>query len=143
MSLIRHGIDLIEVSRIQQMVDSHGDRFLQRVFTTTEIAYAQSSKKRSAEHFAGRFAVKEAVLKAIGTGWRNGIAWTDIEIINDQTGRPSITTSGQVQVIADQLGITYWEVSLSHTDTHAIGSAIAMVSHHCDDQPNRLNGGTS
>jgi holo-[acyl-carrier protein] synthase len=126
MRLIGHGIDLVDVSRIGKMIDDHAQRFLDRCFTPQEQAYASASHYRRLEHLAGRFAAKEAVLKALGTGWRHGIAWTDIEIAHSDAGQPIARLSGQAQRFAQSMGIASWLVSISHTDTHAIASAIAM-----------------
>ena len=108
------------------MLSDHHERFRDRVFTPDEIAYCESSRKRSAEHFAARFAAKEAVLKALGTGWRDGIAWTDIEIRRDPAGVPSVHLSGQAASLAAAAGITRWLISLSHTADLAQASAIGL-----------------
>jgi len=124
-TIIGHGIDLVDNRRIADLIQKHGERFLARIFTSTERAYADSSKKRNIEHYAARFAAKEATLKAIGTGWRNGIAWTDIEIVREPSGKPNIILTGKAAEIAHQQGISAWQISISHTETHAIASVIA------------------
>jgi holo-[acyl-carrier protein] synthase len=124
--MLGHGIDIVETARIREMVEEHGQRFLDRVFTAREQAYCTAREKRYYEHLAGRFAAKEAVLKVIGTGWRNGIAWTDIEVVNHESGQPSLVLTGQVQRIAEQMGITRWLLSISHITTHATASAIGV-----------------
>lgn len=124
MQIIGTGIDLVEVSRIGRMVENHGERFLNRCFTEAEQAYANAGRKRRIEHYAARFACKEAVLKVLGTGWRHGIAWTDIEVIREPSGKPRLEISGRCLEIAEELGIEHWHISLSHTETHAIASAI-------------------
>jgi holo-[acyl-carrier protein] synthase len=124
--IIAHGIDLVDCSRIKEMLERHGDRFLERVFTEKEQAYANANKNR-VEKLAGRFAVKEAVLKLLGTGWRGKIAWTDIEVVNDELGRPVVVISGEVKVIADRLGIGQISVSITHTSNFVIASAVAMA----------------
>lgn len=126
MNLIAHGIDLVDFPRIEQLAERHGKRFLNRVFTQAEQAYADSNKNRM-EKLAGRFAAKEAILKLIGTGWRGKIAWTDIEVINDSAGAPKVTLSGEVEKIADKLGITQISVSITHTANFAIASAVALA----------------
>ncbi len=108
------------------MLADHPERFRDRVFTPDEIAYCEASRKRAAEHFAARFAAKEAVLKALGTGWRDGIAWTDIEIRRDPAGIPSIRLSGEAAAIAAEHGIRAWLVSLTHTTTLAQASVLAL-----------------
>lgn len=124
MSVMAHGIDLVEIARVAAMVERHGDRFLQRCFTAGERAYADTNTKRANETLAARFAAKEAVLKAIGTGWRDGIAWTDIEVVRLPSGQPTLSITGEAAKVADGLGLTEWSISLSHTDTHAMASAI-------------------
>jgi len=127
MGFLGHGVDLVEVSRIADMVDRHGDRFLTRCFTESERKYALGRKRRD-EHLAARFAAKEAALKAIGTGWRSGIAWTDVEVILAPSGAPSVRLSGRADEIAGDLGVTDWLLSLSHAGGFAIASAIALGS---------------
>ncbi len=124
MRIIGHGIDLIEVSRIREMLDRHPDRFAERVFTQRERDYA-ADRKRGVESLAARFAAKEAVFKALGTGWRDGLAWTEIEIMNDAMGKPSVVLTGAAAARAASLGIDSWQISLSHTADHAMASAIA------------------
>ena len=125
MQVLAHGIDLVEVARIGRMVTDHGDSFLTRCFTDSERAYAGDRKRRD-EHLAARFAAKEAVLKALGTGWANGIAWTDVEVVLLPSGQPTISLDGRAAEIAQSHGITRWLVSLSHTETHALASVIAL-----------------
>jgi holo-[acyl-carrier protein] synthase len=127
MSLIGHGIDLVEIARIRRLHDEHGQHFLDRVFTPAEQKYCADNPKRYFEHLAGRFAAKEAVLKVLGTGWRGKIAWTDIEVIRDPSGQPGIELSGECARIAANLGINRWLVSLSHIETHATASAIGVA----------------
>ncbi|MHC4167427.1 MAG: holo-ACP synthase, partial [Planctomycetota bacterium] len=102
------------------------ERFVKRVFTDAEQAYARANKNEI-EKLAGRFAAKEAVLKLIGTGWRGKIAWTDIEIINNAAGQPEVTVVGEVRRIADELGIDHISVSITHTANFAIASAVALA----------------
>ncbi len=126
MGIVAHGIDLVDCPRIEQMIDRHGERFVRRVFTDTEQAYAKANKNEI-EKLAGRFAAKEAVLKLIGTGWRGKIAWTDIEIINNAAGQPEVTVTGEVKRIAGELGIDHISVSITHTANFAIASAVALT----------------
>lgn len=126
MPILGHGIDIVETARIQQMLDEHGQRFLDRCFSPAEQAYCATNTKRYIEHLSGRFAAKEAVLKVLGTGWRGGIAWTDIEVLRDPSGQPKIRLSGECARIAQRLGISRWHVSISHISTHATASAIGM-----------------
>ncbi len=124
MPVIGHGIDIVETARIRKLIEEHGDHFLNRVFTPAEQQYCNASKKRSTEHYAGRFAAKEAVLKVLGTGWRGAIAWTDIEITKDLSGQPRILLTGECARLAAENGITHWHLSISHIETHATASAI-------------------
>ena len=109
------------------MVQRHGERFLKRVFTDAERAYAKANRNEM-EKLAGRFAAKEAILKLMGTGWRGKIAWTDIEIINNAVGQPEVTLSGEVKAIAEALGITHISISITHTANFAIASAVALAA---------------
>jgi holo-[acyl-carrier protein] synthase len=126
MGIIAHGIDLVDFPRIEDMVARHGERFLERVFTAAEQKYANANKN-SIEKLAGRFAAKEAVLKLVGTGWRGKIAWTDIEVVNNEAGQPQVKLSGEVRKIADKLGISKISVSITHTANFAIASAVALT----------------
>jgi holo-[acyl-carrier protein] synthase len=128
MPIIGHGIDIVETARIKQLVETHGPHFLDRVFTPAEQAYCLKSTKRYFEHLAGRFAAKEAVLKVLGTGWRGGIAWTDIEVLRETSGQPKIALTGETLRIATELGIARWHISISHIETHATASAIGLRS---------------
>ncbi len=132
MEIIAHGIDLVDCPRIEQMIERHGERFIKRVFTETEQAYAEANKNE-VEKLAGRFAAKEAILKLIGTGWRGKIAWTDIEIINNAAGQPEVTLGGEVKKIADKLGIKHISVSITHTANFAIASAVALAQSNEDE----------
>jgi holo-[acyl-carrier protein] synthase len=126
MPILGHGIDIVETERVRRLVDEHGQRFLDRVFTASEQEYCQKNPKRLYEHLAGRFAAKEAVLKVLGTGWRGGIAWTDVEVLKEPSGQPRVRLSGECARIADELGIVRWHLSISHIETHATASAIGL-----------------
>ena len=130
MRIIGHGIDLTEVKRIAAMLDAHGQRFLERCFTADERAYAESSGRGRAERYAARFAGKEAVLKSLGTGLSGGARWTDVAIVHEDSGRPSVRLSGSCADVAHALGVRSWHVSLSHSGGLAMASAIA-----CGDPP--------
>lgn len=131
MEIIAHGIDLVDCPRIDEMINRHGRRFVDRVFTAAEQAYADANKDR-VEKFAGRFAAKEAILKLMGTGWRGKIAWTDIEVVNNAAGQPEVTLNGEVKKIADGFGIKHISVSITHTANFAIASAVALAQ-NCRD----------
>ena len=127
MNIIGHGIDIIEIKDIKELIERSGHHFETRCFTATECSAARSDANRI-QYLAGRFAAKEAVLKAIGTGWSQGISWTDIEIQRLPTGRPSVVLYSRCQEIAAELGITMWLLSISHTPSYAVASAIAVSS---------------
>ena len=126
MQKILNGIDLVDFNRIDQMLEKHGERFLNRIFTDKELQYAQNVKN-NIEKLSGRFACKEAVLKMLGTGWRGKIAWTDIEITNNSLGRPQVNLTGEVQKIAKQIKIKQITISITHTSNFAIASAVALA----------------
>jgi holo-[acyl-carrier protein] synthase len=123
--VIGHGVDLVEIARIESMLVEHGSRFRQRCFTSAEQAYAEAAAGRRAERYAVRFACKEAVLKALGTGWRDGIAWTDIAVVHEPSGRPGVELGGRCAEIAADLGVRRWHVSLTHAGAYAAASALA------------------
>lgn len=137
MRIIGHGIDIVEVARIAQMHEKHGAHFLDRCFTPAEQTYCLDGKsgKRRYEHLAGRFAAKEAILKVLGTGWRGQIAWTDLEIISDPLGKPTLTLTGESARIARQLDIVHWHISISHISTHATASAIGTTAEANPNEP--------
>ena len=135
MPILGHGIDIVETERIKKLAEHHGQHFLDRVFTAEEQRYCAASPKRYYEHLAGRFAAKEAVLKVLGTGWRGGIAWTDIEVVKETSGQPRIVLSGECERIAKGLGICRWHVSISHIETHATASAIGLKAAKTPTQP--------
>ena len=122
--IIGHGVDIVETARIKQLLGEHPERFLERCFTPGEQADSKSSR-RHLEHLAARFAAKEAALKALGTGWSQGIGWTDIEVVRAESGKPSLKISGRAAEIAHQQGITAWHLSMSHIESTAIASVIA------------------
>ena len=123
MTILGHGVDMVDCARLAKSIERHGRRFLERVFTAAELDYSLGGPRQT-EHLAGRFAATEAVLKVLGTGWQNGISWRDIEVRNEPSGRPMIRLSGRCREIADGLGMTEVLVSISHIKTHAIASAI-------------------
>ncbi|MHC5059837.1 MAG: holo-ACP synthase [Planctomycetota bacterium] len=126
MNAILHGIDLVDFPRIESMVERHGQRFMDRVFTGREQADARAVHN-CVEKLAGRFAAKEAVLKLLGTGWRGKIAWTDIEVTNNSLGQPEVVITGEVKRIADKAGIGQIALSITHTANFAIASAVSLA----------------
>ncbi|MFM2124128.1 MAG: hypothetical protein RL328_579 [Acidobacteriota bacterium] len=122
--IVGTGIDLCEVDRIQKAVDApHGARLVERVFTPREIAYARA-KAWPYERFAARFAAKEAGMKALGTGWRNGVTWQDLEVSNLRSGRPTLVLHGRAAEIAAGLGVRNVSLSLTHTAEQAMAMVI-------------------
>lgn len=122
--ILGHGIDVVEVDRVAALLERHGERFLRRVFTEEEQRLVGESRTRVIS-LAGRFAAKEAVLKALGTGWSGGIEWTDVEIGAEPAGRPLVRLSGVAGEVAARLGVIAWHLSISHTRDLATASAIA------------------
>lgn len=116
------GIDIIEVDRIKRLV-SRQDRFIQRIFTQGEVEYCECKKNKD-QNYAARFAVKEAFLKAIGTGWREGVAFKEIEVVNNEKGKPELVLSGTAQKITQGMDVTNVQVSISHLKHIAIGMVI-------------------
>ncbi len=124
MGIVGTGIDIVEMRRIEEVLDRHGDRFLRRVFTEGEIEYAESTESMI-EHLAGRFAVKEAVFKALGTGWTGQVRWRDVEVQLRPTGEPVVRLSGGARQRAEERGIGRMHISISHTGNYAAAHAIA------------------
>jgi len=125
MSIVGHGIDLIECARIAKVFEAHGQRFLDRILTEAEQQRARQFKD-PIPFIAGRFAAKEAILKTIGAGWRGNIAWTDMEILPDDLGRPVVSLAGETARQAQRLGIRRVLVSITHTSEIAGASAIGL-----------------
>ena len=123
--IIGIGTDITECLRIARMIERYGEVFINRVYTSEEIRYCQS-RAQATQHFTGRWAAKEAILKALGTGWRGGIAWRDVEVRNEPGGQPIVAVQGGVKEVVEQLGITKLLVSISHCRTHAMAYAIAL-----------------
>ena len=121
--IVGTGVDIAEVKRVQQALDRFGDRFLLRVFTPDEVRYC-TKRHNVAERLAARFAAKEAAMKAIGTGWRNGVSWRDFEVARQPGGRPLLRLSGRGAEIAAALGCRRTHLSLSHTASQAIAYVI-------------------
>lgn len=123
--IIGLGTDITECLRIARMIEHHAEMFIDRVYTTREARYCRS-RKQSTESFTGRWCAKEAILKALGTGWRSGISWRDMEILNDPAGRPTVELSGGALEVAEELGIAEILITISHCHTHATATAIAV-----------------
>ena len=123
MSIVGHGIDLIECGRIAKVLENHQERFLNRVLTPAEQARAKQFKD-PIPYIAGRWSAKEAILKMIGTGWRGQIAWTDMEILPNELGEPIVKLSGETARLSKEKGITRIHLSITHTEHYASASAI-------------------
>ncbi len=124
MQIFGIGTDITECLRIARMIERHGELFITRVYTDVEIAYC-STRKAATQHYAGRWAAKEAVLKALGTGWRRGISWRDIEVRNLPSGAPTIFLRGGAREVFEKSAIQKMHISLSHCRSHATAYAIA------------------
>lgn len=125
MEIIGIGTDITECLRIARMIERHGEMFVDRVYTPEEVRYCQN-RKQSTQHFAGRWAAKEAVLKALGTGWVRGVSWRDIEILSQSGGKPVVAIHDGAKEVARRLGVTKVFVSISHCRTHATAYAVAV-----------------
>ena len=123
MSVLGIGVDLVECARIQHSLDRFGEKFLLRVFTEDEIDYSMSMKF-PARHLAARFAGKEAVAKAFGTGIGKAMGWRNIDIRKKKSGEPFLIFSGSAQELATKRGITSALITLSHTDHHAMACVV-------------------
>ena len=121
--IVGTGVDIVEVPRVAAAIERFGKRFLQRIYTDAEIRYCQS-RRNSVERFAARFAAKEAALKALGTGWRMGVAWKEVEVRREPGGRPTVHFSGRAAEFATRLRMKHASLSLSHTAEQAIAQVI-------------------
>jgi holo-[acyl-carrier protein] synthase len=121
---LRVGLDAVGVERLQRLVEGDARR-QERLFTTSELEYCRG-KRRCYEHMAARFAAKEAVLKAFGTGISQRMRWTDVEVLNERSGRPRVRLGGAVAAFAEQHGLRDLDVSLSHTEGLALAQAVTV-----------------
>jgi holo-[acyl-carrier protein] synthase len=119
--ILRTGVDLIEIDRVEDVVRRHGTRYLDRIYTRGE----QDQSRHNTQFLAGRFAAKEAVAKALGTGIGD-VGWLDIEILGDEQNAPTLVLNGAAKRRAAELGLTDWSVSISHSMTHAVAFAVAI-----------------
>ena len=123
MSVLGVGVDLVETKRIENSLERFGERFLQRVFTKAEVAYCKSMKF-PARHLAARFAAKEAVSKAFGTGIGHAMGWRDIEVQKKESGEPFVVLSGKAKELAAARGVASVWISLSHTDDYSAATIV-------------------
>ena len=123
MKIVGIGLDLVRIARIRAITERWQERFLQRLYTDAERQYCFRLSSPYAS-LAGRFAVKEAILKALGTGWSAGVRWSDIQVLNDSAGRPVATVHGRVGALVREASVTGIHVSLSHDAEYAIAEAV-------------------
>jgi holo-[acyl-carrier protein] synthase len=127
--IVSIGVDLIEIDRIEKALQDErtGMRFRDRVFTPKEIQYCENKRHRGRyESYAGRFAAKEAVMKALGRGWGSKVRWVDIEVARASSGKPDIVLHGSTAALAASLGIRRWALSITHTRDHGLAYVVAQ-----------------
>ena len=125
--IIGLGTDIVEIVRIGEMIDRHGESFLNRIYTEEEIRYCQK-RKHCNEAFAGRWAAKEAIMKVLGTGFVRGIGWQDIEVLAEKNGKPYVKMQGGAGEHARRIGIDEVLITISHCSTYATATAIGVAS---------------
>ena len=118
--IIGLGVDIAEVGRVKAAIERHGETFLRRLYTPTEREYCERFKNK----YAGRFAAKEAAMKALGTGWSRGVRWVDVEVVRQRGGRPTVKLHGEAGKIADRLGVKNTSLSITHTAEQAFAQVI-------------------
>jgi len=117
------GLDIAEIDRIEAAITRHGTPFLERVFTPGEVAYCERYRNKF-ERYAGRFAAKEAAMKALGTGWRRGVRWRDIEVTRELSGKPTLRLEGVARQVADALGVRNISLTISYSGNWALAEVI-------------------
>jgi holo-[acyl-carrier protein] synthase len=117
------GLDIAEIDRIEAAIVRHGAPILERLFTPSEVAYCESYKNRF-ERYAGRFAAKEAAMKALGTGWRHGVRWRDIEVTREPSGKPTLRLDGMARSFAERLSVKYISITITHSGNFALAQVI-------------------
>jgi len=117
------GLDIAEIDRIEAAISRHGAPFLERLFTPAEASYCERYKNRF-ERYAGRFAAKEAAMKALGTGWSRGVRWRDVEVVREPGGRPTLRLAGVARKIADGLGVKNISLTITHSGNFALAQVI-------------------
>ena len=123
--IIGIGTEITECLRIARMIERHGEQFVGRVYTAAEVRYCQG-RPQSTQHFAARWAAKQAIVKALGAGSSRGLTWTEIEIRRDETGRPAVAVRGAIKDLIERQGVSEVLVTFSHCRTHATAYALAM-----------------
>jgi len=117
------GVDIAEVARVKAAIERHGETFLRRVYTPKEREYCERFKNKY-ERYAGRFAAKEAAMKALGTGWSRGVRWVDVEVVREKGGRPTIKLAGEASNVAERMGVKNMALSITHTADQAFAQVI-------------------
>jgi holo-[acyl-carrier protein] synthase len=133
MNVVGIGTNIVECLRIAQLIERHGELFLMRVFTPREIEFC-SARTAATQHYAGRWAAKEAVLKALGTSWTSSISWRDIEIRPQDNGGSTVALAGGAREVCERAGVGEMLISISHCRTHATAFAMALASEEVDDE---------
>ena len=121
--IIGLGLDIAEIDRIGAAIKRHGAAFLERIYTPSEVEYCESHKNRF-ERYAARFAAKEAAMKALGTGWRRGVRWRDIEVAREPSGKPTLRLEGVTREIAQQMGVKNIALTITHSGNLALAQVI-------------------
>jgi holo-[acyl-carrier protein] synthase len=121
--IVGMGIDIAEVDRVKAAIERHGEAFLRRLYTQREREYCEKFKNKY-ERYAGRFAAKEATMKALGTGWSRGVRWVDVEVVRQSGGRPTISLAGEAAKVASALGVERVALSITHTSAQAFAQVI-------------------
>jgi holo-[acyl-carrier protein] synthase len=121
--IVGMGVDLADVARVRLAIERRGEAFLKRIYTGKERAYCERFKNKY-ERYAGRFAAKEAAMKALGTGWRRGVRWLDLEVVREPSGRPTMALHGEAGKIAARLGVQRISMSITHTAAQALAQVI-------------------
>jgi holo-[acyl-carrier protein] synthase len=117
------GVDVVEIEKLRLAMVRRGDRLRNRAFTPGEVEFCEARVNKF-QHYSARFAAKEAAFKAIGTGWRQGVGWQDVEVTNHLTGKPELILRGKTLEFANRMGAKIYWVSLSHTDQYAVAQVI-------------------
>lgn len=117
------GLDIAEIDRIEAAITRHGQAFINRLFTPAEAEYCERHQNRY-ERYAARFAAKEAAMKALGTGWRHGIRWRDIEVAREASGKPTLRLSGVAREFAERMGVRNISLSITHSGNLALAEVI-------------------
>ena len=117
------GVDIVEIDKLRLAMIRRGERLRNRAFTSSEIDYCEGRANKF-QHYSARFAAKEAVFKAIGTGWRDGVSWHDAEVSNQMNGRPLLVLRGRTLELANLMGASKYWISLSHTDQYAVAHVV-------------------